>query len=89
MEDKIKTVFIEATRDSEKGLFGGDKVQDKVKGELLSKQIEVACNGLVSNGYMISNIMPINSGGNNYKNGTGYGYGYAYTSGVVIVATKI
>jgi len=88
MEDKVKTVFIEASRDSKKGLFGGDKVQDEVNGELLSKQIEAACNGFVSDGYIISNIMPINSGGHNYKNGVGYGYGYAYTSGVVIVATK-
>lgn len=89
MENKVKTVFLEASRDSRKGLLGGEKVQDEVNGELLAKQIEVVCNGFVSDGYTISNILPINSGGHNYKNGIGYGYGYGYTSGVIVVATKI
>ena len=89
MDDKVKTIFLKATKESSRGLLGGQKKSDEIDGEHLARQIEVACNGFVNNGYNISSILPVSSGDHNYKNGIGYGYGYSYTSGVIVVAAKI
>lgn len=88
MSGNVKTVFIPSSQESKSGMFGKEKPTDEVDGAALARQIETVCNGLVGSGYQIIQVMPVTSGGNNYKNGVGYGYGYGYTSGVVIIANK-
>lgn len=88
MKDSVKTVFIPSSQESKSSMFGKEKPTDEVDGASLAHQIEVTCNGLIDSGYQITQIMPVSSGGHNYKNGVGYGYGYGYTSGVVVVASK-
>lgn len=87
MDNFVKTIYLNSERKTKSGIFGGEKDLDEVDGEDLASRIESECNALVSEGYKIANIMPINSGDHNFKNGVGYGYGY--TSGVIIVANKV
>ncbi|GGY37390.1 hypothetical protein GCM10011297_08140 [Bacterioplanes sanyensis] len=86
MSQAIRSVFIEAPKHTKSP--GKDKPEDTVDGTELALQVEQACNDLVTAGYSVLQIVPVTSGGNNYKNGMGYGYGYGYTSGVMIVAGK-
>lgn len=88
MPQLIKSIFVEASRETKSRLLGKDKVEDTVDGAYLASGIEQACNDLAASGYTVLQIVPVTSGGNNYKNGVGYGYGYGYTSGVIIVAAK-
>ncbi len=88
MSEVVRTVFIPSSLESKSGMFGGEKPTDIVDGNSLAIEIQKACNDLVDSGYQVTQVMPVSSGGNNYKNGVGYGYGFSYTSGVIIVATN-
>lgn len=88
MPQSIKSVFVEAFRETKSRMIGKDKIEDTVDGAELASRIEQACNDLAASGYSVLQIVPVTSGGNNYKNGVGYGYGYGYTSGAIIVASK-
>jgi len=62
--------------------------------EGLSDEISNICNRFITNGYDVTQIIPINSGRYGYDTGWmqdggyGYGYGYSVTDGVIIVGTS-
>jgi len=82
----VKTVFVASEKSLVPGIFS-EKPGDTVNGELLACSIEEACNQLVSEGYMIVNIMPVTSGHMQHYPDSGAGYGY--TSGVIITASSV
>jgi len=83
----VKTVFVASEKSAAPGIFS-DRLGGNVNGELLASSIERACNQLMSEGYKIVEITPINSGLVVHDPNVGYGYG-GYTSGVVITASTV
>lgn len=84
---KMKTFFVSAPLKIKKSLMG-NKVTDKIDGEAFALAVDTMCNELISKGYNIMDIIPVNSGGKNstkLRNGSIFGYGYSYTSGMMIV----
>jgi hypothetical protein len=109
---KVRTYKV-PTGEKKKGVFGGEKdvlrkekkweqtgwSDKEIDGERLAQDIEVAIDGLNSNGYEVVTISETISGNYDYSHksgginnggfGYGYGFGYSYTEGVTIIAKKI
>ena len=88
MSPHVVTVFLETIKSESKLDAVNGWQPEEIDGTALAQKIEDACNVFLADGFAISSIVPIISGG---ISAIGYVHkqGFSYTSGVIIVATKM